>query len=65
VPDSVFDLRPPSALLPELDGVVFERHLSGLREAGWKGDERLVRLGMCGSAVKYEWLTPHMLEMAT
>jgi hypothetical protein len=27
VPDSVFDLCQPSALLPEPDGVVFERHL--------------------------------------
>lgn len=33
-------------------------HVHGLREGGWRGDERLVRLGMCASAVKYDWLAP-------
>ena len=29
------------------------------------GDERIVRLGMCSLAVKYDWLTPFMLAGAT
>ena len=29
------------------------------------GDERVVRLGMCASAVKYEWLGPLMLQRAS
>jgi hypothetical protein len=33
------------AQLPELDKVVFEGFLQGLREAGWRGDPRLPRLG--------------------
>jgi hypothetical protein len=31
--------------LRELDAVVFEQYLMGLRDAGWSGDPRLVRLG--------------------
>ncbi|WP_371644394.1 hypothetical protein [Streptomyces mirabilis] len=38
--------------------------MHGLRESGWRGDERLVRLGMCASAVKYDWLAPLMLARA-
>ena len=31
--------------LPALSQACFERYLTGLREAGWVGDERQVRLG--------------------
>lgn len=65
VPDSVFDLFYPARDLPDLDREVFAGYVSGLREAGWEGDERLVRLGMCASAVKYEWLGPLMLRRAS
>jgi Phosphotransferase enzyme family len=65
VPDSVFDLFVPARDLADLDGEVFGGYLSGLREAGWDGDERMVRLGMCASAVKYEWLGPLMLQRAS
>jgi hypothetical protein len=61
IPDSVFDLFLPARLLPDLEAAVYDAYVEGLREAGWKGDQRLVRLGMCASAVKYEWLLPHML----
>ncbi|HEY8597912.1 MAG TPA: hypothetical protein VIL85_05745 [Thermomicrobiales bacterium] len=64
VPDAVFDLFVPAHDLPELDRVVFAGYLAGLREAGWDGDERLVRLGMCASAIKYVWLPPLMLARA-
>ena len=65
VPDSVFDLFVPAQNLARLDREVFGGYLSGLREAGWEGDERAVRLGMCVSAVKYEWLGPLMLQRAS
>ena len=61
VPDAVFDLFVPARDLPELDRVVYAGYLAGLRAAGWDGDERLVRLGMCASAIKYVWLPPLML----
>ena len=64
VPDAVFDLFVPARDLPELDRVVFAGYLAGLREAGWDGDGRLVRLGMCASAIKYVWLPPLMLVRA-
>jgi hypothetical protein len=62
--DSAWDLLHPAALLPDLDGAVWSGYLEGLREAGWAGDERRVRLAMCASAVKYDWLAPAMLERA-
>lgn len=61
VPDSVFDLFLPAARLPELDRAVYGGYVEGLREAGWRGDERLVRQAVCASAVKYDWLIPAML----
>jgi len=36
--------------LRELDACVFELYLEGLREAGWQGDTRLVRLGLALAA---------------
>ena len=48
----------------ELDGRLTAAYLRGLREAGWTGDERVVRLGICASAVRYDWLTPYCLQHA-
>jgi hypothetical protein len=62
--DSVWDLLMPAAVLPELDAAVLAGYLDGLRAAGWAGDERNVRLAMCASAVKYDWLGPVMLAGA-
>ncbi|MEV0583651.1 phosphotransferase [Nonomuraea sp. NPDC050310] len=64
LPDSVFDLFLPAARLPELDGRLFGAYLDGLREAGWRGDPRQVRLAVCASAVKYDWLVPALLRRA-
>ena len=64
IPDSVFDLHLPSDLLGELDARLTRAYLDGLREAGWDGDERVVRLGICASAVKYDWLTAYCLTHA-
>lgn len=36
-----------------LDGAVFEGYLMGLREAGWQGDERIVRYGYAAAAALY------------
>jgi hypothetical protein len=65
VPDSVFDLRHPAALLHDLDRTVFAGYLAGLREAGWSGDERLIRLAMTASACKYDWIAGATLARAT
>ncbi|MFE9093410.1 aminoglycoside phosphotransferase [Streptomyces sp. NPDC007264] len=65
VPDSVLDLFVPAARLPELAAAVYDAYLHGLRAGGWRGDERLLRLGVCASAVKYDWLTGLMLARAS
>ena len=44
---------------------VFEAYTDGLDEAGLRANPRLVELGMCASAVKYDWLTPAMLASAS
>lgn len=64
LPDSVFDLFLPAARLPEYAAGAYEAYLHGLRESGWKGDENLVRLAVCASAVKYDWITALMLARA-
>lgn len=64
IPDTFFDLFLPAARLPELASAVYEAYVEGLREGGWRGDERLVRLGVCASAVKYDWITGLMLARA-
>jgi hypothetical protein len=64
VPDCVFDLLLPHGLLDELDAKLTVAYLRGLRDAGWHGDDRLVRLGICASAVKYDWLTVRCLDQA-
>ncbi|MFG2028910.1 aminoglycoside phosphotransferase [Streptomyces sp. NPDC048825] len=64
IPDTIFDGFLPAARLPELATAVYEGYVRGLRDSGWQGDERLVRLGVCASAVKYDWLTALMLSRA-
>jgi hypothetical protein len=54
----------PGLALDELDAGVTAAYLGGLREAGWRGDERVARLGICATAVRYDWLTPYCLEHA-
>ncbi|MFD3613742.1 aminoglycoside phosphotransferase [Streptomyces sp. NPDC058676] len=64
LPDTVFDLFVPAARLPKYAARAYEAYLRGLRDSGWKGDENLVRLAVCASAVKYDWLTALMLARA-
>ena len=65
VPDSVFDMLLPHEQLDDLDASLTRAYLRGLADAGWRGDARLVRLGVCASAVKYDWLTAFCLEHAS
>jgi hypothetical protein len=62
--DSVFDLHLPPECLDELDERLTAGYLRGLRDAGWCGEERLVRLGICAAAVKYDWLGAACLYLA-
>lgn len=48
---SYFAIDPARA--EELEGVVIEGYLAGLREAGWTGDERLPKLGYLLSLALY------------
>ncbi len=42
------------AQLPELGEIVFDGFLRGLRDAGWRGDPRLSRLGyLCAVALRF------------
>jgi hypothetical protein len=62
--DSVNDLHFPGDALAEIEQRAARAYLSGLRESGWQGDERLVRLGICAAAVKYDWLVTLCLQQA-
>ncbi|MFF8972888.1 aminoglycoside phosphotransferase [Streptomyces sp. NPDC014995] len=64
LPDTVFDLFLPATRLPAYAAAAYDAYLHGLRDSGWRGDERLVRLGVCASAVKYDWMTALMLARA-
>jgi hypothetical protein len=64
VTDSCGDLLQPAAMLPELDETTTRAYREGMHEAGWNGDFRVARLGMCVMAAKWSWLVPHMLGLA-
>ena len=64
VTDSCGDLLLPAATLPELDAAAAAGYRQGLADAGWPGDFRVARLGMCLMAAKWAWLVPHMLALA-
>lgn len=65
VPDTLFDFFVEAERGGELLEAVRESYLEGLREAGWRGDERLVAFGLAASAsVKYIWMLPWLAERA-
>jgi hypothetical protein len=64
LPDAVFDLFWPAERLAELEALCFPAYVTGLREAGWSGDQEQARLGVVASCVKYAWLLPLMLQQA-
>jgi hypothetical protein len=46
-----------------LDAVVFENYIDGLREAGWQGDQRMVRFAFATYAsLKYSCLIPWLVD---
>ena len=58
-----FGLSPDA--LPALDAQLFEHYMAGLREAGWTGDERIVRFGYtASSAMRLIVRTATALELA-
>jgi hypothetical protein len=61
VPDSIFDLQVDATELARLEEMLPAAYISGLRAAGWAGDDRLVMLGIHASAVKYDWLAPRVI----
>ena len=61
----ILNVALPDDALADVDRRLTDAYLGGLREAGWAGDERAVRLAICASAVKYDWLTPYCLEHAS
>ena len=61
VVDTVFDHFLGADDLAELDRRVVTAYLDGLADAGWTGNEQLVRLGVWSAAVKYRWLMPLQL----
>lgn len=65
IPDAVFDHFVPAADLQALESAVVEAYVSGVRAGGWRGDSRLVQMGVYASAIKYDWLTPALLASAT
>ncbi|MFJ5995311.1 aminoglycoside phosphotransferase [Streptomyces sp. NPDC092370] len=60
LPDCVVDRFVPAADLPGLAKAAYDAYVHGLRGSGWRGDERLVRLGVCACAVKSGRLTALM-----
>jgi thiamine kinase-like enzyme len=65
IPDAAFDHFVPAESIPDLEAAVLEAYTEGLADAGWRGDPRVVELGMAASAIKYDWLTPAMLASAS
>lgn len=65
VPDAAFDFFVEPDQLPQLRAATLDAYVGGLRDAGWHGDPRTIELAMAASAVKYDWLTPLMLERAS
>jgi hypothetical protein len=56
-----FDAFVPAEHLASFSEQVFSAYLGGLRQGGWKGDQRTVRLGYLASASKYAWVVAAML----
>jgi hypothetical protein len=63
VPDSVLDFHVDPARLTDLYDDVATGYAAGLRDAGWRGPDSVVRLGMAATiAAKYAWIAPAMLR---
>lgn len=53
----------PDVTFEALDAAVFEGYVTGLRDAGWDGDDRLARIGYAGSLVMRYLLGPLRLSL--
>jgi hypothetical protein len=63
VPDAVLDFHLGPAHLDGLYETVTDGYAAGLRDAGWRGPDASVRLGMAATiAAKYAWIAPAMLR---
>jgi hypothetical protein len=62
--DAVFDHFVPGERIEELDRGVTDAYLAGVASS-WNGDPSLIRLAVCASAVKYHWLGPWMVRVAS
>ena len=65
IPDAAFDHFVPAGLLPELETIVIDGYLDGLSHGGWNGDPEAIRRSTWAAGVKYDWLTPLLLERAS
>jgi hypothetical protein len=64
VMDSVWMLLIDSAAIPQLERLVLEGYIAGLRDAGWAGDERLVRfVYAAAAAARFGLLAGRVLQM--
>jgi hypothetical protein len=61
VPDSVFDLVQPAHVVERLAAACEHAYVDGVRESGWSGDERWIRLGIRAPAAKYHWLAARLI----
>lgn len=50
---SLASLEFPICQVNEMDAIVFESYVNGLRDVGWDGDERLVRFGFAAAAALF------------
>ena len=64
VTDSCGDLLQPAGDASRARRGHDRRVPRGCANAGWNGDFRVARLGMCAMAAKWSWLVPHMLRLA-
>ncbi|MBM3291567.1 hypothetical protein FJY84_02700 [Candidatus Bathyarchaeota archaeon] len=49
----------------KLDELVFSGYLTGLRDVGWDGDPRIVRLGYCANNIRYSFLLNLVVNLIT
>ncbi len=64
IPDAAFDHFIRADQLLDLETAVLASYLRGLWSSGWDGDADVIRRNVWASAVKYDWLTPLLLERA-
>jgi len=60
---ALFWLKVPADQARELEEVVFAGYLDGLRDAGWRGDNKLVRLGFTVNAFLLFGITMNLFHL--